>query len=166
MCCAASPCSNSRLSLENHESTNLQDSDRETICEIYKLSKPDEMKGSVDLRAFRPLETDGDQQTLFYESRILVTEDDGKVVGFGGNRGNYVSWPFVHPAHRRRGIAMTLMQQILAPLSGTVILNVGKNNLGARALYERLGFTVHDEFAGKWNGYDCQVARLCFELPA
>ena len=118
---------------------SYQDSDWDTIREIYNLSKRDEMRGSIDLRAFRSLENDGDQQTLFCESRILVAEENGTVIGFGGNRGNYVSWLFVHPAHRRRGIALALMEQILAPLSGTVNLNVGKNNHGARAFMNTWG---------------------------
>jgi ribosomal protein S18 acetylase RimI-like enzyme len=140
--------------------------DWDSICAIYDIAKPDELRGSGDLRAIRPLRDDETMQTLFRDSRVLVSEADGCVVGFAGNKGNYISWLFVHPDFRRRGVAARLLREILRPLRGTVALNVAKNNQPARALYEKNGFLLEKEFVGQWNGYECQVARLRYEAKA
>jgi len=115
------------------------------------------------LRAIRPLRDDEAMQALFRDSRVLVGEVDGCVVGFAGNKGNYISWLFVHPDFRRRGVAARLLGEVLRPLRGPVALNVAKNNRPARALYEKNGFLLEKEFVGQWNGYECQVARLRYE---
>jgi ribosomal protein S18 acetylase RimI-like enzyme len=102
-------------------------------------------------------------QALFRDSAVLVGEVGGRVVGFAGNRGNFVSWLFVHPEFRRRGVAARLLRQVLLPLKGPVELNVAKNNQPAQALYEKAGFKLAEEFVGQWNGYECRVARLRYE---
>ena len=137
--------------------------DWEAICAIYDIAKPDELRGSGDLRAIRPLRDDETMQALFRDSRVLVCEADGCVVGFAGNKGNYISWLFVHPDFRRRGVAARILREVLRPLRGAVALNVAKNNRPARALYEKNGFLLEREFVGQWNGYECQVARLRYE---
>lgn len=134
-----------------------------SICAIYDIAKPDELRGSADLRAIRPLSDDETMQALFRDSRVLVCEADGCVVGFAGKKGNYTSWLFVHPDFRRRGVAARLLREVLRRLRGTVALNVAKNNHTARALYENNGFLLDKEFAGQWNGYECQVARWRYE---
>lgn len=120
-------------------------SDWDAVREIYGLSKPDEMRGSVDLSAILPLEADEGHLALFRESSISVAEDAGQVVGFAGHRGNYISWVYVRPTHRRRGVARRLVQDMLGRLTGTVTLNVGANNTAARQLYETLGFVIDRE---------------------
>ena len=76
---------------------SYSNSDWEAIREIYNLSKPDEMRGSVDLAAVIPLEHDYKMTQLFKESELIVMEENGKVTGFSGNKGNYISCLFVHP---------------------------------------------------------------------
>jgi ribosomal protein S18 acetylase RimI-like enzyme len=137
--------------------------DWDAICAIYDIAKPDELRGSGDLRAIRSLCDDETMQALFRDSRVLVCEVDGCVIGFAGNKGNYISWLFVHPDFRRRGVAARLLREVLRPLRGTVALNVAKNNRPARALYEKNGFVLEKEFVGQWNGYECHVARLRYE---
>ena len=94
-----------------------------------------------------------------------MLEDAGSIVGFGGYKGNYISWVYVHPAHRRRGVARMLVREMLRRLSGTITLNVGKNNQAARGLYETIGFVVDQEFVGKFNGHDVEVMKLKHEKP-
>ncbi len=136
------------------------DQDWERVVEIYNLSKPDELHGSVDPRAFLPLERDTQSLHLFRRSRIVVAEEDGILLGFGGHRGNYISWMFVHPHHRRKGAARLILEHILASLKGTVKLNVFANNLAARTLYERYGFDVEREFVGNLNGYKTSAMTM------
>jgi ribosomal protein S18 acetylase RimI-like enzyme len=124
------------------------DLDWEAVRNIYDLSKPDEMRGSVDLSAVLPLSDDPKHLALFRESCIIVIEETHNIVGFAGHKGNYISWVYVHPTHRRRGVAIALVSEMLRRIDGTATLNVGKNNQAARALYQRLGFVVEKEFTG------------------
>jgi len=137
--------------------------DWDAVCAIYDMAKPDELRGSGDLRAIRPLREDEAMQALFRDSAVLVGEVHDGVVAFAGTKGNYVSWLFVHPDFRRRGLGSLLLREAMAPLSGAVELNVAKNNQPARALYEKAGFKLAKEFVREWNGYECQVARLRYE---
>jgi len=66
--------------------------DWDVVRNIYNLAKPDEMRGSVDLRALIRLEDDKNNLKLFHESKIFVVEENKIIVGFGGNKGNYISW--------------------------------------------------------------------------
>lgn len=139
--------------------------DWDAVCAIYDIAKPDELRGSGDLRAIRRLREDEAMQALFRDSGVLVGEVHDQVVGFAGTKGNYVSWLFVNPDFRRKGLGTLLLREAMAPLHGAVELNVAKNNQPARALYEGVGFKVVKEFVGEWNSYECHVARLRYEAP-
>ena len=130
------------------------------IKTIYNLSKPDEMRGSVDLRALIPIEKDEKGMKLFNESRILVVVENGSILGFGGHKGNYISWLFVHPAQRRKGVAHMILDRILGQLTGSVKLNVGKRNEAAKSLYFKFGFKIEREFTGNFNGFESEALTL------
>jgi len=136
------------------------DGDWEAVREIYNLAKVDELQGSVDLRAFIPLEKDSRSLRLFGESRIVVAEEGGTILGFGGNNGNYISWLFVHPLHRRRGVARMILHHILDQLKKPATLNVFKNNRAARGLYRQFGFEIEREFTGNLNGFQTKAMTL------
>jgi ribosomal protein S18 acetylase RimI-like enzyme len=143
-----------------------RDTDWATVREIYDLSKPDELRGVMDTAAIPPLEADPNMTTLFRESQILVMEDAGRVVGFAGSRGTVITWLFVHPNDRRKGVAAALVRELLAQLDGTITLNVATTNVAARSLYKHMGFTVEREFIGQFNGHSCSVAKLCYHKAA
>ena len=136
------------------------DSDWEAIREIYNLSKPDEMRGSVDDRAVIPLEHDDKMTQLLKASNLVVMEENGKVIGFSGNKENYISCLFVHPESRRKGVATSLIREILGRLEGTITLHIARNNGPAKYLYQGLGFTVGKEFTGNFNGYEFQAMEM------
>src|SRR5277367_247311 len=133
------------------------DGDWPAVRDIYDLAKPDEMRGVVPAEAILSLDSDPEMKTLFQKSQILVAESDNRIVGFGGNLGNYISWLFVHPAHRRKGVATALVRAITTRLNGPITLNVATENIAARSLYERLGFTVERELIGDFKGHPCPV---------
>ena len=141
------------------------DADWESVINIYNLSKPDELRDSVDLRALVPFERDTRNLRLFRESRIVVVEEDETLLGFGGNNSNYISWLFVHPDHRRRGVATLILRHVMNQLNGTIKLNVFKHNTAARLLYQKAGFEIEREFVGNLNGYKTQAMTLRFESP-
>jgi ribosomal protein S18 acetylase RimI-like enzyme len=136
--------------------------DWEAIRRIYDAAKPDEMRGSIqNLSAILPLAEDTRRLLLFRESNITVAEDADQVIGFAGHKENYISWMFVHPRHRRKGVAIALLREMLPRLGRPVTLNVGKNNIPAGRLYEELGFVVERDFIGQWdNGEAVAVFTL------
>jgi len=136
------------------------DADWDAVCEIHDLSKPDELRGSVDLSAIRPLRLDPAMVMLFAESVNVVAEDQGRVVAYGGYQGNYISSLFVHPGHRRKGIGRALVHDMLGRLTGAVTLNVATNNAAARQLYASMGFVVEKEFTGQFHGQDIRIMTL------
>jgi ribosomal protein S18 acetylase RimI-like enzyme len=139
------------------------ETDWEAVREIYDLSKPDELGSAVDPRSIPLLASDRSMLALFRESAVVVAEQAGRVVGFGGVKGNYVAWLFVHPAHRRKGVARALLLTMIGRLHGPITLNVARGNEAARRLYESLGFEVAKEFDGKFNGQDIRVITLRYE---
>jgi ribosomal protein S18 acetylase RimI-like enzyme len=149
------------LAVKHMKLRKFKKDDWNKIKVIYDLSKPDEMRGSVDLRAIIPIEKDENGLILFKESQILVVEEYDTILGFGGYKGNYISWLFIHPSHRRRGVAHMILNHILDQLSGPIKLNVGKYNEAAKSLYFKLGFKVEREFTGNFNGYKSEALTLC-----
>lgn len=138
-------------------------SDWEAVRDIYDVSKPDEMCGGVDASAIIPLQQDPAGLSLFHGSVILVAENNERMIGFGGYKENYISWLFVHPAHRRKGVARGLLSEMMECLQGAVTLNVGSWNLAARQLYNQAGFVTTREFIGTFNGYDVPVLTLVYD---
>lgn len=128
--------------------------------EIYDLSKPDELRGVIDRAEILALEVDSNMKRLFFESQVTVADDGGRVVGFGGSRGSFITWLFVHPSFRRRGIASALVKRMLSELDRPVTLNVAITNIAAMSLYERLGFAVERKFVADFQGRPCSAARL------
>jgi ribosomal protein S18 acetylase RimI-like enzyme len=136
------------------------------VCAIYNLSKPEELLGVVDRGSIIPLEADSDMQMLFRGSQILVAEDLDRIAGFGGHRGSFITWLFVHPEFRRRGVATALIREMLVWLQRPITLNVMAGNIPARALYERIGFSIEREFQGHFQGRPCSVAKLRYDTAA
>ncbi len=136
------------------------------MCEIYDLSKPDELSGVIPRESILPLATDPAMNALFLASKIVVMESIGRVIGFCGSRDSYITWLFVHPAFRRKGVATALIHEMLARLRKPVTLNVMMSNTPARAFYERIGFSLEREFQGNFQGNPCNVAKLRYESAA
>ena len=136
------------------------DKDWDSVKDIYNVSKPDECRGSVDLRAIIPIEKDEKNLQLFRDSKILVMEENNKVIGFAGNKDNYVSWMFVDPEHRNKGVAEKLFKAIIKELKGEIRLNVAKFNTPAINLYKKFGFDIEKEFTGDFNGYESQAMTM------
>ena len=143
-----------------------RDTDWEMVCEIYDAAKPDEMRGVIHPSAIPPLAADPDMLALFRDSRILLMEDANEIVGFSGSRDNSITWLFVHPRHRRKGIARALVLAVVAQLRGPVTLHVAMCNEAAYSLYLRVGFTVEREFIGQFHGHPCPAAKLRYEQAA
>ncbi|MBI5589038.1 MAG: GNAT family N-acetyltransferase [Deltaproteobacteria bacterium] len=139
---------------------NYTESDWGQVSEIYDLSKPDEMGGLVELDLITPLVKDDKMLRYFKESRIWVYENEDKINGFIGLKGHVISWLFVHPKHRRQGIARNLLTKMIEKCNDTLKLNVTKNNHAALSLYLSLGFNVYEELEGKMYGKKIPAVRM------
>ena len=139
---------------------DYQKEDWAAICDIFLRAKPDELKGSLSPEAVIPLAQDTGLLNLFNHSVLYVAELDHKVVGYAGYQDSLVSFLFVDPDYYRRGIATELLKKVILQIGAAVWLNVAKNNLPARALYQKFGFKMAEEFVGKYNGHDVAVLRL------
>jgi GNAT superfamily N-acetyltransferase len=136
------------------------DTDWNQVALVYDLAKPDEMKGLVDANDITPLAQDGEMLRYFFHSAIWVYEEDERVLGFVGRDKDIVSWLFVHPEHRRRGIARNLMHALIESRHDPLELNLVEANYAARTLYECLGFRVFDAFEGNMYGRQIPAVRM------
>jgi len=139
---------------------DYKSADWEQVCEIYDLSKPDEMKGLVDSNLIIPLAHDDKMLLYFNESTIWVYEDAYKIIGFIGIKEDVVSWLFVHPGFRRKGVARKLITRIIKEHNHSLKLNIAKTNHAAMSLYLDLGFEVFEEFEGKMYGQAIPAVRM------
>ncbi len=129
------------------------------ICRVHDRARPDELRGSCDPRAFVPLAEDPEAEDV-HTSRKFVACEDGRVVGFVGVDGSYLSYLYVDPDHYGRGVGRSLLRRGLQ-LAGSGIHTVALNN-NARAigLYESEGFEVTDTYACENAGYPTTCLRL------
>jgi ribosomal protein S18 acetylase RimI-like enzyme len=137
-----------------------QPDDWNVVSDIWNRGKPDEFRGTCDLRAIVPLEQDEGMQKLFRDSTIFVGEADGRTVGFAGFRGEMITWLFVDPKCYRKGHGSALLSFILTHMGPTTRLNVGAGNAAAIGLYEKQGFEITKRFDGNHNGFPTKAIRM------
>ncbi len=137
-----------------------KDSDWPQIVTIYDLSKPEEMKAIVDTGDIIPLVQDSHMLRYFFSSHIWVYEDEEKILGFAGRKKNIISWLFVHPNYRNKGIGRNLLNAVIKSWEGSLILNVTKDNTVAIALYSSAGFHIFEEFEGNMYGKKIPAVRM------
>ena len=136
-----------------------KESDFSAIENIYNLSKADEFSGEDFKIVPTPLGEDKIMLEQFYSSKIYIYETAG-IAGFIGVRENFISWLFVHPRCRGRGIGKKLVSFMLSALSGEVSLTVARSNLIAKKLYESLGFRVQRELTSSYQENSLVVCRM------
>lgn len=96
----------------------------------------------------------GDRIAEIVERRMLVAELNDVVVGYvawqrGGCVGkDYVNKLVIDKAHRRRGIARTLIGALNTALSGRVFISIGANNVAGVSLLHRTGWTPAGQILG------------------
>ena len=136
-----------------------QDTDWKSICNIHDGARPDELKGSCDLRAFVPIEQDEEVEDL-KRSQKFVACDEGEVVGFVAVDGKYISCLYMDPDYYGRGIGRKLLQMGVETVglgAWTIVLH---KNLPAIELYESEGFKEVRRFDSDNAGYPCTCLRM------
>jgi len=133
--------------------------DWDALCRIHDAARPDELKGSCDLRAFVPLNEEPEAAEL-RKSTVLVAEEGGEVVGFSAVDGDYLGWLYVHPDHYHKGIGRKLLQNSLRLVPGEAWTIVLSENRPAIALYQSEGFNEVARFESENEGYPCTCLRM------
>lgn len=126
-------------------------SDWENICKIHDEARIDELRGTVDLAAFIPLEKAAFAEGLF-SGEIFVAEIENNVAGFIGFNKKTIDWLYISPKHYRKGIGKLLIEAALKKASGEIRIAVLKNNLPALQLYKKMGFKEERTFKGPMIG--------------
>lgn len=108
----------------------------------------------VGLEAFLTLEQTYEAEELFADE-VWVAEYDGVVAGFIAasfdDGVSEITWLYVDPTLRRRGIARALVEHVLSRTGERSELEVLEGN-DARAFYERLGFGWRSTSTGRLAG--------------
>lgn len=89
-------------------------------------------------------------EVVFRECRVLVVEDDGRIVSYCAFREGWLDHLYVSPDAQRRGLGSTLLKAATES-QDTLSLWVFQKNLGARHFYERHGFSPIELTDGQTN---------------
>ena len=82
------------------------------------------------------------RDVLLPNNEVWVAEDDGRVIGFVGLGEDVVRHLWVHPDQQNRGAGTALLALAKERRPSGLQLRVFQQNVGARRLYERHGFTL------------------------
>ncbi|MFA9404856.1 MAG: N-acetyltransferase family protein [Anaerolineales bacterium] len=102
---------------------------------------------------------------------LLVVENEGEILGqifihlkskwnhhFAPDRTGYLHSFRVKPRFRMMGIGTSLLQEAEERLLdygfSRAIISVAKDNVPARLMYEKLGYTIFAEDTGEWSYFD------------
>jgi GNAT superfamily N-acetyltransferase len=129
------------------------------VCRVHDRSRPDELRGSFDERAFIPLAEDPEGKYID-ACEVFVAEVEGELVGFAGIDTPYLAWLYVQPSHYRQGIGHALLKHSLERLGDDAWAITCGNNTGALDLYLKAGFVVEKRFSGENGGYEGPLVRI------
>jgi ribosomal protein S18 acetylase RimI-like enzyme len=82
----------------------------------------------------------------------LAALDAGIMAGFIALRGSHIDQLYVDPAHQRRGIGSLVLDRAIEMVRGRITLDVFEENIGARAFYEKHGFSERDRWMNTEEG--------------
>ncbi len=140
-----------------------ESSDWQRVCQIHDASRPHELKGSCDPRAFVPIEQDPEVADLRKSQKLVAVEGE-EVVGFVGVDGDYLAWLYVDPDYYGKGIGRKLLQAGLAHIPGKAWTIALAGNHKALGLYQSEGFTEVRRYESENAGYPCTCLRLEREI--
>lgn len=91
------------------------------------------------------------EDVLLKTCRVWVAERELEVLGYAALEGDMLEHLYLRPDVRRQGIGTLLLDEVRRHSPDGLSLHVFQQNTGARAFYERHGFTVLDTNDGGRN---------------
>ncbi len=128
------------------------------ICDIHDQARLDELKGSVDLAAFKTLEETYEEEELF-SGEVWVAKEGEEVLGFIAFDPEEITWLYVDPAYYKMGVGKTLIEHAISRCDDLIKIVVLSGNQPAINLYTKLGFELVRVNKGKLVGaeeYDAE----------
>lgn len=125
--------------------------DADAIAGVHRASR------SAAMPYLPPQKRDHEQvarwvrDVLLAECRMWVAVCDTEVVGYAALDGEMLEHLYLRPDVLRRGVGTLLLDEVRRHSPAGVSLHVFQQNTGARAFYERHGFTVLDSSDGDRN---------------
>lgn len=143
-----------------------QKKDLNRLSEIYHLARPYEFSYESFEFEFETLLEETDNLQRFFQSTILVLEEQGQIKGFGGYVHDYIAWLYVDPKFHRQKVGQRLLKHMLEKLKHKKLLRISivKSNLAARACYESLGFREKETFYVNFQGQTLEGLRMTCEF--
>ena len=129
------------------------------VSEIYASCRKEEFINEKETPNLLPIEDDDKNLSLFRNSDIYVYEGK-KIYGFATISDRCISWLYVHPDYRSKGIGSNLLKFILNNYSYPVILNVTKSNINAIRFYKWHGFEITKSFNVLVQGKKVDVIQM------
>lgn len=127
------------------------------LCVIHDAARLDELRPTVGVAAFLPLEQAAENEGLF-DGRVDVAEVGGIVEGFIAYTDDELTWIYVNPPLYRRGVGRALVRHALATAGPVVRLEVLEGNEAALRFYLAEGFKVVRRSEGRLAGNETFAA--------
>ncbi|WP_307811407.1 GNAT family N-acetyltransferase [Streptomyces fildesensis] len=126
--------------------------DAVVIAEIHLASRAGTMP-------YLPPQQRSLEEVAWWVENIVLTEGQawvavdsyGEVLGYAALEGDMLEQLYLRPEARRRGVGSALLGEVRRNSPDGLSLHVFQANTGARAFYERHGFTVLDTNDGSRN---------------
>ncbi|MEZ0156516.1 GNAT family N-acetyltransferase [Streptomyces althioticus] len=125
--------------------------DASVIARIHMTSR------SATMPYLPPQKRDHEQVSRWVRDVVLrrcrtwVAVRRAEIVGYAALDGDMLDHLYLRPDVRRQGIGTLLLDEVRRHSPEGVVLHVFQQNIGARAFYERHGFTVLDTSDGSRN---------------
>lgn len=116
------------------------DGDAAAIALVHRRSRAETMPYLPPQRRSLAEVTSWVREVILSDSRVLVAELDGAVVGYAALAGTLLDDLYLLPEQRRRGIGTLLLAAVREYSPQRLTLHVFEANTDARAFYARHGF--------------------------
>ncbi|MFD6494154.1 GNAT family N-acetyltransferase [Streptomyces sp. NPDC060188] len=128
-----------------------QEADAAVIARVHMTSRSSAMPYLPPQKRDHEQVTRWVRDVLFVECRVWVAVCDAEVVGYAALDGDMLEHLYLRPDVRRRGVGTLLLDEVRRHSPDGMSLHVFQRNTGARAFYERHGFSVVEAGDGSGN---------------